>query len=89
MTAMTEKISITLKLFAGLSEYLPPDADGNAMSIKAPADATPHGILAQCGLPREQVRVIMVNGEYVAPKRRDAPLRDGDVMAVWPVIQGG
>jgi len=31
----------------------------------------------------------MRNGEFVPAEARDAPLGDGDVVAVWPSVQGG
>ncbi|MDD9858241.1 MAG: MoaD/ThiS family protein [Gammaproteobacteria bacterium] len=82
-------MKITLKLFSGLMEYLPPQADGNALEIDAPAAVTPHQLIDRYRLPRDAVRVVMRNGEFVPPDERDAPLQDGDVVSVWPSIQGG
>lgn len=81
-------MKITLKLFADLAEHLPPEADGNAVRIDAPARATAHQLIANY-LPLERVRVVMRNGEFMPADARDAPLDDGDVIAVWPSIQGG
>ena len=84
-------MKVTLKLFSGLMEYLPPDADGNALEISAPPSATltPHALIDRCRLPREQAKVVMRNGEFLPPEKRDLPLEDGDVISVWPSIQGG
>ncbi len=82
-------MKITLKLFAGLTEYLPPQADGNAVEVAAHAPVTPHMLIDRYRLPRVDARVVMVNGEYLAAEKRDLPLQDGDVMSVWPSIQGG
>ncbi|MDD9810906.1 MAG: MoaD/ThiS family protein [Gammaproteobacteria bacterium] len=82
-------MKITLKLFAGFADYLPPDADGNAVTIDAPAPLTPRQLINRYRLPPEQVRVVMRNGEFVPAEARDAPLGDGDVVAVWPSVQGG
>lgn len=82
-------MKITLKLFSGLAEYLPPEADGNALEVSAPDSMTAHGLIDQYRLPRREVQVMMVNGEFLPPHERDLPLRDGDVISVWPSIQGG
>lgn len=81
-------MKITLKLFADLAEHLPPEADGNAAHIDAPAGASAHQLIERY-LPLERVRVVMRNGEFMPAEARDAPLDDGDVIAVWPAIQGG
>ena len=84
-------MKVTLKLFSGLMEYLPPEADGNALEVSAPASAPPtaHALIDRCRLPREQAKVVLRNGEFLPPEERDRPLQDGDVIAVWPSIQGG
>lgn len=82
-------MKITLKLFAAFAEYLPPDADGNEALIDAPGPLTPRQLIERFRLPPEQVRVVMRNGEFVPADARDAPLADGDTVAVWPSIQGG
>ena len=82
------QMKITLKLFAEFADYLPAEADGNGIEI-AVQSATAHSLCDQYRLPREQVRVVMVNGDFLAPENRDAPLQDGDVVSVWPTIQGG
>ena len=82
-------MNITLKLFSGLAEYLPPEAEGNALAVSAPASLTPHQLLDRYRLPHLEARVMMVNGAFLPPEQRDSPLRDGDVVSVWPSIQGG
>ncbi len=82
-------MKITLKLFSGLMEYLPPAADGNTIEISAPDSATPHMLIDQYRLPRAEAQVVTVNGEFLPLEKRDRALQDGDVMSVWPSIQGG
>lgn len=82
-------MNITLKLFSGLTEYLPPGAEGNALEVCAADSMTPHMLIAQYRLPRAEAKVVMVNGEFLPPEKRDLPLRDGDVVSIWPSIQGG
>ncbi len=82
-------MNITLKLFSGLSEYLPPEADGNTLAVSVADSMTAHKLIDRYHLPRAEVKVIMVNGEFLPAPARDLPLRDGDVVSVWPSIQGG
>ncbi len=82
-------MKITLKLFAGLSDYLPAGADGNAIEICAPPPLTPRMLIEQHRLPRAEIKIVMINGEFLPPEAHHTPLQDGDVMAVWPSIQGG
>ncbi|MGI9310890.1 MAG: MoaD/ThiS family protein [bacterium] len=84
-------MKITLKLFSNLAEHLPAQADGNALEIDAgDADAiTPRMLIERYRLPPAEAKVMMLNGAHLPPEQHDAPLRDGDVLAVWPSIQGG
>lgn len=85
-------MSITMKLFSGLVEYLPPEAVGNALQVSISLESpipTPHILIDKYRLPRKEAQVVMVNGKFVPPEKRDIPLQDGDVMSVWPSIQGG
>ena len=81
-------MKVTIKLFSGLAEYLPGEHSNNTVEITAPS-ATPHSLLAQLQVPRAEAQTLMVNGAFVPPNKRDEPLQDGDVMTVWPAIQGG
>ncbi|MGR3913175.1 MAG: MoaD/ThiS family protein [Gammaproteobacteria bacterium] len=82
-------MKITLKLFSSLMEYLPDDADGNALEVHARAPLTPRMLIEKYRVPAAEARVVMVNGEFLPPDMRESPLQDGDVMSVWPSIQGG
>ena len=81
-------MKITLKLFATLTEHLPADADQNAVEVVADA-LTVHQLIARFQIPPEDAQVILVNGEFMPPEQRDAPLHDGDLISIWPSIQGG
>jgi sulfur-carrier protein len=81
---------ITLKLFASLSEYLPAGAQANAVAVELPDSATPNEILDRLGVPRGMAHLVLRNGVYIEPAKRDQPLvQDGDTLAVWPPIAGG
>ena len=81
---------ITFKLYATLSDYLPPDAVQNAVELEVPEDTTPHEVIDRHCVPRELTHLVLINGVYADEDARDRPgLKDGDTLAVWPPIAGG
>lgn len=83
-------MKITLKLFATLSDYLPPGAVRNAVHIDVPDDASLNWIIDHYRLPRDLVHLVLVNGVFTQQHERDAAsLRDGDTLAIWPPVAGG
>lgn len=84
-------MNITFKLFASLTDYLPPEArTSNIMALDVPTDASISTIIAPFGMPEKLVHLVLVNGVYVAPADRfTRTLQEGDVLAIWPPIAGG
>ncbi len=84
-------MKITFKLYAGLTEYLPPEArTGNRVSIDAADGTTIAQLIEPFGLPEKQVHLVLVNGVYVEPAQRlSRVLEEDDVLAIWPPIAGG
>jgi len=82
-------MTLTLKLFASLARYLPPEAERNQAEIEVAEGANPLQVLEQYQVPRAQVHLVLVNGVFVPPRNREQPLRDGDELAVWPAVAGG
>lgn len=82
-------MKITIKLFSNLLEYLPKDADGNQVELSLAPGTTANQAVAMLGVPRAEVRTVMKNGAFLAEDKRDKALQDGDVLTVWPAIQGG
>lgn len=84
-------MDITFKLFATLTDYLPPDARrSNVVQLSVSDDATIMQIIEPFGLPEKLVHLVLVNGTYIAPEQRATKtLVDGDVLAIWPPIAGG
>jgi sulfur carrier protein ThiS len=84
-------MQITFKLYASLTEYLPPDhRAGNQMTLDVAAGATLLQIIEPFRLPMKQVHLVLVNGHYVPPAdRATRTLAEGDVLAIWPPIAGG
>lgn len=84
-------MKITFKLFATLTDYLPPDARrSNQVELEVAPDAPISQIIEPFGLPPKLVHLVLVNGKYIAPELRlTAVLNEGDVLAIWPPIAGG
>lgn len=84
-------MKITLKLFASLTDYLPPEAKyTNLVALDIAPDTSIGQLVAQHRLPEKLVHLVLVNGSYVAPDQRETrTLAEGDVLAIWPPIAGG
>ncbi len=84
-------MKVTLKLFAMLQDYLPEEARGQrALELCLPEGTTVAAVVEQFRLPEHLVHLTLVNGEYVEREARASrPLRDGDVLAIWPPVAGG
>ena len=84
-------MQITFKLFATLTDYLPPEARrGNQLTLDVPPDQPIARIIEPFALPPKLVHLVLVNGRYIAPEARaTTTLQEGDVLAIWPPIAGG
>jgi sulfur-carrier protein len=84
-------MNITLKLFASLTDYLPPEARrSNIVELDVSPDASILQIVEPYGLPPKLVHLVLVNGHYINPEdRATRTLIEGDVLAIWPPIAGG
>ena len=81
---------ITIKLYATLTDYLPGHAVGNRVDVELPDGCTVEGALAPFGLPPKLTHLVLVDGTFIAPEDRNVrPMKDGEVLAVWPPIAGG
>jgi molybdopterin converting factor small subunit len=82
---------ITFKLYASLTDYLPPaHRNGNQMPLDAPDGATIAQVILPFQLPMKMVHLVLINGHYIAPEARASrALVEGDVLAIWPPIAGG
>ncbi|MBK4739050.1 MoaD/ThiS family protein [Noviherbaspirillum pedocola] len=83
-------MKITLKLYATLGEYLPPNQKHNAVDIEVEPETRIADIVERFHLPVKLVHLVLVNGVYVAPEMRaQRGLQEGDVLAMWPPVAGG
>jgi molybdopterin synthase sulfur carrier subunit len=84
-------MQITFKLFASLTDYLPPEARyTNVVQLDVAPEASISQIIEPFGLPPKMVHLVLINGKYIEPERRlTQTLVEGDVLAIWPPIAGG
>jgi len=83
-------MQITFKLFASLTEFLPPERKGNEVVLDVPEGSTILGVTEPFHLPEKLVHLVLVNGRYVAPEDRGShALQPGDALAIWPPVAGG
>jgi sulfur carrier protein ThiS len=79
-------MDITFKLFAALTEYLPPAARrSNALNMEVDDGLTVTQLIELFAVPENLVHLVLVNGSGIAVEdRADKVLKDGDVLAIWP-----
>ncbi len=84
-------MNITFKLFATLTDYLPPEARrSNQVTLDVAQDAPISQIIEPFGMPPKLVHLVLVNGKYITPEdRKTTTLVEGDVLAIWPPVAGG
>lgn len=82
-------MTVTVKFFSSLMEYLPETVDGNSVEIPGAQGITPNQILDRYKVPYDEAQMMMRNGEFLPNENRDNPLQDGDKLGIWPTIQGG
>jgi len=83
-------MTITFKLYAGLSEHLPDHARRNSAEIDLLPDETVDHLIDRQQVPREDVHLVLVNGTYLDERQRSTHvLNTGDTVAIWPPVAGG
>lgn len=84
-------MQITFKLYASLTQYLPPESrSGNQIALDVAPDATIERIIQPFNLPMKLVHLVLINGVFVPPEQRATrTLVEGDTLAIWPPIAGG
>ncbi len=83
-------MNITLKLYASLGDFLPPEAHRNAIKLELDDGASIRDALDRFNVPIDICHLILLNGIYSPPATsHQADLKEGDVVAAWPPIAGG
>lgn len=73
---------ITIKLFATLRPYAPPNAD----RFPVPPGTTVADVVRELNIPVKDAKLIFINS---IRKELDTPLQDGDRLGIFPPVGGG
>jgi molybdopterin converting factor small subunit len=85
-----EPMKVTVKLFATLTDHLPPGTRGNQVVIDAEDQACIEELLARFQVGPSVAHLVLVNGVFIPrEERRSRCLVEGDELAVFPPIGGG
>jgi sulfur carrier protein ThiS len=79
-------VRVRVKLFASLCRYLSDAAPGIPFEMKVPEGTTMANLMDRLKLPREEVKVVFVNGRA---RPMDWPLEPGDDVGIFPLVAGG
>jgi sulfur carrier protein ThiS len=83
-------MKIVFKLFATLTDLLPPERSGNQVVLEVSPDTTVQDIVDRYRVPPKLAHLVLVNGIFVPPGgRAQRTLQENDELAVWPPIAGG
>lgn len=83
-------MKIGFKLFASLTDYLPPGRVGNRVELDVEEGATVASLIARYQVPERSAHLVLINGHFVPPAQRpNHVLVAGDEVAIWPPIAGG
>jgi len=79
-------VRVEVRLFATLARYLPPDQHAGTAMVDVADGRTVADVAAVLGIPPSLSRIALVNDREAED---DQPLRDGDVLTLFPPLAGG
>jgi len=77
---------ITIKLFASLAKFKPPQVGEPSFEITIIPGKTVEQVILELGLPAAKISTFSVNKKIV---KEDQQLYDGDFVIFFPTIAGG
>ena len=82
----TLTMRVTVRLFAGLREFLPAGTNGSECEMTLQSGATVDDLVARMSIPAQTPKIVLINGlSCSGPKK----LTEGDVVSIIPPISGG
>ncbi len=80
------ELQLEVRLFAGLHKFVQETKSGEPFSVQVPENYTAEELISHLGIPKEDAFVILVNGLAVP---REASLKEGDRVGLFPPVGGG
>lgn len=83
-------MKVAFKLFATLTDYLPPERKGNVLTLEVDEGTTVQALIDRYRVPEKLAHLVLVNGVFIPPGQRASHiLKAQDELAVWPPVAGG
>lgn len=83
-------MKVAFKLFATLTDYLPPERKGNVLTLEVDEGTTVQALIDRYRVPEKLAHLVLVNGVFIPPgQRASLILKEQDELAVWPPVAGG
>lgn len=79
-------MKVEVSLYGTLAQYLPKGTQGRTAIVDCPDGVTVGQVIDQLGIPKPYPTMLLVNGIHADP---DTPLKDGDLLALFPPLAGG
>ncbi|MBI3015356.1 MAG: MoaD/ThiS family protein [Candidatus Tectomicrobia bacterium] len=79
-------MEVTVKLFALLRSYAPPETLGYVFHWQLEEGSSIADLLSALRIPPELAELVLVNGAHSHPTER---LHEGDVVSLFPALAGG
>jgi molybdopterin converting factor small subunit len=79
-------MDIEVKLFATLRDYLPKGSSRVYCKMVVDGQTRVQDILERLKIPEEIPKIILINGVH---GKKEQPLKDGDVVSIFPPVAGG
>ena len=79
-------MKVEVRMFANLAKLLPPGSQNKRTTMTIKKGMTVDDLMNRLKIPEKVTNIVMVNG---VQGDRDAELKEGDVVSVFPPIAGG
>ena len=79
-------MKIEVALYATLSQYLPTGSKSHKATMEWADGMTVGQVIDQLGIPKPRPTMVLINGLHAG---EGTPLKDGDLLAVFPPLAGG
>lgn len=84
-------MQVEVRMFMGYRKYLPSDASEGRAKMTVEDGTTVEGLLNKLGIPLNEQKILVINGVSHGACRTvaDQPLKDGDIVSIFPPLAGG